>query len=51
MMKKRENLIFSYLMLIKFVESKVECVCVVWINVYMYFNVKIEVLKIIVLYL
>lgn len=50
-LKKRGNLIFSYLMLIKFVESKVECVCVVWINVYMNFNVKIEVLKIIVLYL
>lgn len=38
-------------MLIKFVESKVEYVCVVWINEYMNFNVKIEVLKIIELYL
>lgn len=37
-------------MLTKLVESKAECVCVVWINVHMNLNVKIEVLKTIALY-
>lgn len=37
-------------MLTKLVESKAEYVCVVWINVHMNLNVKIEVLKTIALY-